>query len=379
MTSDVSATPPAAVVVLGMARSGTSAITRLLSLLGVELGPQEALLAPIAGENAKGFFEHRPLMRVNKELLQRMGGSWSEPPRLRAGWQRDAGLDDLRERARESIAADFARARVWGFKDPRTSLTLPFWEELLGRASYVICHRGPLDCARSLERRNGIRLDDGVALWARYTASALAHTAGRRRVLVSYEELFGAGAALIDELAAFVGVRPSEDSRAAAAAWIEPELRHHAGTLRELAEHPAVSAHARALHLLLRLASGARARGELDDSLQEALDGMAGMLLRDDAAQASLAPARGASPLTARGVDQPASGERERHARIEPAAEGPRASVVVVLGDDPWASMACLESIAELEVSSPPMRSCWWTTPRLACAPHWTRWGTVCG
>src|ERR1700679_93072 len=160
MTRDANTPSGSAVLVLGPSRSGTSAITRLLALLGVELGPEQALLPP-AGENAKGFFEHRPIVRINKELLERLGGSWSEPPRPAAGWEQDAALGDLRARAREVLRADFGQARLWGFKDPRTSLTLPFWEGLLGgEASYVICHRRPLDSARSLEQRNQIRLDD---------------------------------------------------------------------------------------------------------------------------------------------------------------------------------------------------------------------------
>lgn len=355
MTSEVHPPPGSVVVVLGMARSGTSAVTRLLALLGVELGSDEALLAP-AGENAKGFFEHREIVRVNKELLELMGGSWSRPPRLLEGWQLDAELDGLRARARELIAADFGGARLWGFKDPRTSLTLPFWEELLGEGGeevrYVICHRRPLDSARSLEQRDGIRLDDGVALWTRYTAAALAHTAGRPRVLIGYEQLFAEREALVGELADFLGAAQSARNpqvRAEIDGWIEGGLRHHAGTLRELVEHPAVSAEAQALHLLLELACIDR-RGGHDG----ALDGMAQTLLRREAARAALA-AGGAS---ARELDLLPKTEGPALPKTEGpaahAATGIHASIVVVLGDDPWGAMACLESLSELAPDSPP-------------------------
>jgi hypothetical protein len=344
-----------AVLVLGMARSGTSAFTRLLALLGVDLGPPEALLPPIAGENAKGFYEHRPIMAVNKELLARLGGSWSEPPRPGQGWQRDAGLDDLRERARELLAADFAGAPLWGFKDPRTSLTLPFWEELLGDdVRYVICHRRPLDSARSLERRNSIRLDDGVALWTRYMASALAHTAGRRRIVVGYEELFGSREALVGELADFLGVgesRLTEQVRAEVQSWIDGDLRHHASTLRELVEHPAVSAEAQALHLLLEHAIAGRGTAGMDQ-LEDALDGMARALLRHDAARASLAPGLAdlPHPTSASSVG---SGIEVTERGVEVAGSDIQASIVVVVADDPWGAMACLESIGDLERGSP--------------------------
>jgi hypothetical protein len=345
MIHDASAAPGSAVVILGMARSGTSAVTRLLELLGVELGSEQGLLAP-AGENAKGFFEHREIIRVNKALLERMGGTWSQPPRLPEGWQRDAGLEDLRERARELIAADFAGAPLWGFKDPRTSLTLPFWDELLGEVSrdvrYVICHRRPLDSARSLEQRDGIRLDDGVSLWTLYTAAALSHTAGRPRVLIGYEQLYTQREALVGELARFLGVAEraqSQGVRAAIKGWVEEGLRHHASTLRELLEHPAVSAEAQALHLLLELA-GVDSRREHGG----ALDGMAQTLLRRQAAQAILA------------ANSTLPGERDQLPKrpLAKAADGVDASIVVVLGDDPWGAMACLESLSELAPDSPP-------------------------
>jgi|GEM_PF-880888 len=337
-----------AVIVLGMARSGTSALTRLLALLGVELGPEEALMPPAARENAKGFFEHRPIVAINKELLERMGGSWSEPPRLAQGWQQEERFDDLRRRARELIEADFAGASLWGFKDPRTSLTLPFWQELLGgETKYVICHRRPLDSARSVEKRDAIRLDRAVGLWTRYTASALACTTGSQRILVSYEELFADREALVGELARFLGLEESARSpelRAAIEGWVEEGLRHHTGTLRELIEHPAVPAEAQALHLLLELAAGSRGDGDAGNGYEDALDGMARNLLRREAARRAV-PVPAPMPVLD-GLAAPCD-----TAQI---AQKRDASIVVVLGDDPWGAMACLESLAELAADLPP-------------------------
>jgi hypothetical protein len=286
------AQPAGAVIVLGMARSGTSAITRLLALLGVELGRDEELLAPREDVNPRGYFEHRPIVRINAELLRRMGGSWRTPPRLVPGWQRAAELEDLRARASQLLATSFAGAPVWGFKDPRTSLTLPFWSDLIGDAYYVICHRRPLDSARSLERRNGLTLEEGVALWLRYTASALVHTAGRRRIVVGYEELFSDGWLLVGELGAFLGIPGlggQAELRSAVEGWIDGDLRHHAGTLRELVEHPAVSADARVLDLLLELAIASRLTERDHDGtgaqypVADALDGMArALFLREN-------------------------------------------------------------------------------------------------
>lgn len=66
-----------AVCVLGMHRSGTSLITRVLNLLGVYLGPEEHLITANA-DNPKGFWEHDLFKRRNDEILERLGGTWHD-------------------------------------------------------------------------------------------------------------------------------------------------------------------------------------------------------------------------------------------------------------------------------------------------------------
>src|SRR3954454_7745401 len=118
------------VVVLGPSRSGTSAVGRVLNLLGVDLGPEDRLLAAIPGVNPKGFFEHRDVVGLNDEILRRLSGDWLSPPELIAGWEHDAALDDLRSQAHELLQNTFGASALWGFKDPRASLTLPFWRPM---------------------------------------------------------------------------------------------------------------------------------------------------------------------------------------------------------------------------------------------------------
>ncbi len=247
----------------------------------------------------------------------------------------------------------------------------------------MICHRRPLDSARSLEQRNGIRLDEGVALWTRYMASALAHTAGRRRIVVGYEELFCDREVLVGELADFLNVGRqgvTEQVRAEVRAWIDGDLRHHASTLRELVEHPAVSSRAQALHLLLELAIAGRGEAEAGGALNDALDGMARELLRREVAWASLPsglppslagepPGLAEEPLgladeRASLAEEPPGADadggstllrpsRPHLATSMPGGSDIEASVVVVVADDPWGAMACLESIGDLERGSP--------------------------
>ena len=113
---------PTIVCIVGMHRSGTSLVAQLLHALGLNLGPEEHLMRP--RPTPTGHWENEPITELNDDILTRLGGTWSRPPELAAGWERTPELDDLRHQARELI-----RSRVrwapsrWGFKDPRTSLT----------------------------------------------------------------------------------------------------------------------------------------------------------------------------------------------------------------------------------------------------------------
>ena len=87
---DVTGPPQARVIcTLGMHRSGTSLVARLLSLLGVHLGPDERVLT--AGEdNPKGYWEHRSFVDLNDEILARFGGRWDQAPAWPASWRHRA-------------------------------------------------------------------------------------------------------------------------------------------------------------------------------------------------------------------------------------------------------------------------------------------------
>ncbi len=205
------------ICVLGMSRSGTSLTARLLSLAGVYLGRDEDLLdadllrlpeesrAAARRANPGGFWEHYPLMRLNERILRRMGGNWREPPPLPPGWEESAELAPEREEARALLDAAFAGHDLWGWKDPRNSLTLPFWQRLLPEMRHVVCLRNPLDVGASLERRDGMPIARGIDLWRTYVAAALLNTAGRRRLLISYESYFDNPHLAAARLARFAG------------------------------------------------------------------------------------------------------------------------------------------------------------------------------
>ncbi|MEO5903480.1 MAG: hypothetical protein ABIQ55_05645, partial [Gemmatimonadaceae bacterium] len=141
--------------VLGMHRSGTSALTRIVSALGAYLGP-ESMLVPPANDNPTGFWELKSIIDINQSILVRLGGRAMDPPALQEGWELSESVSDLRGRAETLIESEFSAAHFWAWKDPRACLTLPFWQQIVHNMHYVVCVRRPAEVAASLKRRNKI-------------------------------------------------------------------------------------------------------------------------------------------------------------------------------------------------------------------------------
>lgn len=263
-----------AVCVLGMHRSGTSAITSLLEPIGVHLGGLEDLRDDAAGD-PHGYWEHRGLKAVSEDLLHRLGADWHRPPVLADGWQDAPALDDLRAHARRVVAAHARGRALWGWKDPRTSITLPFWKPLLPDVRYVVCLRHPIEAARSLETRDALPLGHGLRLWLTYTASALVHTAGEPRLLLFYEDALADPVSAMDALAAFLD-RPAPPADEAIRR-ITPDRRHERAPALGGDGRPDAPDAVRALYTALRTSVGPR--GLRTPAAGASLDGTAAAAL----------------------------------------------------------------------------------------------------
>jgi hypothetical protein len=181
------ATPAAQVVVLGMHRSGTSALTGLLQRMGLWAGEEEDF--PLAdGHNQTGYWEHRGVWSVDEAILQTLGASWAEVADLDLSRLEKGVRARLRERARE-IVRDLDGHGSWVIKDPRLCLLFPFWREILENPFCILIYREPLPVARSLAARDEFPIPYGIALWEKYTLEALASTRGLPRILISHREL----------------------------------------------------------------------------------------------------------------------------------------------------------------------------------------------
>jgi hypothetical protein len=212
--------------VTGMHRSGTSALARVLNLLGVSLGPEDGLMAP-QPDNPTGFWEAREVARFNERLLIEAGGSWDRPPALAPDWTQSSDLDPWRREARsllDSVRSDGASCHA--VKDPRLAITLPLWRQVARPEQVVVAVREPLAVCQSLERRNGIPLERGAELWLRYVECALDHR-DLPTVVVDYADLMTGPREVADRLANALDLPPPAAAAISAIGeFLDPQMDH---------------------------------------------------------------------------------------------------------------------------------------------------------
>ena len=220
------------VVVVGMHRSGTSAVTGALGALGLQMPRPGDRMA--GGESNPEHWESLSLSLHDEGLLQSLGGSWDAPPDLPRHWIHTAQVAGG-VRSGAVLAAAYPDPGPSAVKDPRICLLLPHWRTVLSAPMVaLLVWRSPLDVARSLRRRDGLPVASGLALWERYNRSALQGLAGADAYVTSYESILADPAASVaawtdwlGSLDRFGAYRSGWDAGRAVAA-IAPELRHHA-------------------------------------------------------------------------------------------------------------------------------------------------------
>ena len=236
-----------AIVILGMHRSGTSAITRALNLLGAEIGPTADL----------GQYWESQRMRVPLDaVLAAFDGAWDAPGVMPEGWERTAAVRAVEPQARAALAA-YGEPEVMVWKDPRACLEMPFWRPLLGGDPVVVLiHRHPEEVWGSLDTRNGFGPGLSFALWERYNADALRGAAGLRTVVLAYGDLVERPVEVTTGLVATLaswGVHLPGDP-ATTDMELRADARHHRAAATF--DHPSATASQRRLFAALAGAEG---------------------------------------------------------------------------------------------------------------------------
>jgi hypothetical protein len=220
----------AAIVVLGMYRSGTSAFARALNLCGAFL--PERVLAARLGINPKGFWEAEAITDLDVRFMELLGGDWH-----RVGFELPSGgplVEQFLQSSREALANDYEDAPLIVIKDPRMCVLGPLWHRALKQAgyrpTYVVVARHPLEVAGSIETQGDMPLADGLALWLTYMRrlEQFVESGVTDVVHVRYAELLDDWRGVVRRIARRLAVPLDVDARAAEVdRFLESDMRYH--------------------------------------------------------------------------------------------------------------------------------------------------------
>jgi len=222
--------------VLGMHRSGTSVLARMLNLMGAYFGP-EGISTGANDENPHGFWERRDVRALNDAALHEAGADWNRVSGFR--------VEDIPAQARarfheqaSKLLLELDAHRPWVLKEPRLCLLFPLWRPLLECPVVLHILRSPVEVASSLQTRNAIPVAAGLELWERYVRSAVTAAEGLPGVVVSHHDLATQPMAAVERLYRQLveldvrGLRmPAERE---VAAFVAPELYRHRETRDDL-------------------------------------------------------------------------------------------------------------------------------------------------
>lgn len=231
-----------AILVLGMHRSGTSALTGMLAKLGAR---KPRTLLPAAEDNPEGFWESEALMHFHDALLASAGGEWRDWEPFNPDWAGSAVSGQFAEQLPSLLEREFGDARLLLVKDPRICRFVPFWlstlRDLAIDPKVIIPVRDPVEVADSLARRNGFSQVRSLLSWLRHVLDAEHATRGGVRVVTFYEDLLRDWRSVAKRIGDGLDVKWPRWSSAVEAeidTFLQPALRHHRAGQAWVIENP---------------------------------------------------------------------------------------------------------------------------------------------
>jgi hypothetical protein len=227
------------ILVVGMHRSGTSAVTRVVNLLGA--GIARDLTPPQVDNNERGFWESETIIAIHDELLAALGAAWDYPFQLPNNWLQSNFAREAKRKLAERIENDFADSRTLVVKDPRIARLLPLWLELLDELQIepllVIPFRDPLEVVASLEKRQAFSPQKSLLLYLWSYLDTEAASRGRPRLFIGYDSLLADWRSFAARIQALSGGRLSTPENASneIEAFLTADLHHNRRNDRTLA------------------------------------------------------------------------------------------------------------------------------------------------
>jgi hypothetical protein len=239
-------------LIVGMQRSGTSALSGALARLGVCFGNEEMLYAADSN-NLQGYFEHRKATAINLRILDEFQMHVTSFGGLPSNWSEHPQSVELRGLLRDFIKDDLRPNNPWGIKNPLASLLMPIYrrvfQELGLCPNYLVCVRNPLESMASeasLEFGDSYRVMQSlgtmaIGSWLRYTLGAICEADPDRLQVVPYDELLANPRAVLESVVAMAPTwRPNSAQWEDALGSVRTDLRRNRTPVSKLDHFPSI-------------------------------------------------------------------------------------------------------------------------------------------
>ena len=195
----------------------------------------------VEGNNPKGFWEHLGIFEIQENILSSLSHTWHDIRPLEDEWWKSPHISEQKRNLIKLLLEEFKYKRLWGWKDPRTCLTLPLWldilRELNTEISFIITLRNPIDTANSLMNRDNLSLNESYLLWHLYMTSALVNTRNYNRVIIHYDHFLHDWKSNLRRCARLLDIQwPHDEKRLIEDmdSFLDPGLRHSHSSLSDL-------------------------------------------------------------------------------------------------------------------------------------------------
>lgn len=228
-----------------MHRSGTSALTRTVSLLGCQL-PRK-LMQAADGNNDQGFWEPQDIYEFNEKLLKTLGSQWDDWRPLQPTWERQFDPASATHEQTDILRDNYQDAPTIVLKDPRMCRLYPAWAGPLSNSGYasaaLLALRNPLEVAGSLAARDGFSTNRSLLLWLRHMLDAERHSRDMPRSIVPFSDLltdWQSVATRVESQLQHPWPRRPQEVQTEIDAFLHPDNRHHAHGSEDIKAHPEV-------------------------------------------------------------------------------------------------------------------------------------------
>jgi glycosyltransferase involved in cell wall biosynthesis len=213
------------IFVTGMHRSGTSLVANLLKNASVYMGDSSNLLPPNF-DNRFGFFEHKDFLFINDKILGKVNSKWDTIEKIEIKQKHDLSEEKLlAEKFLNEISKNH---RNIALKDPRATLTLPFWSKRLenNKIKIIFVIRNPLEIQKSLEKRNSFSKEKSLKIWEIYTKQGIENADKYDTLFVKYEEILRNPFPNFKRMLNFLNIDYEEETLKNMYFALAPEVRH---------------------------------------------------------------------------------------------------------------------------------------------------------